>query len=88
MLSDQVVQRNECTFRTVLVYEVFDAAGKLDKLENFTSLAGPRYYGLEPNEDTVTLVKGDPVDYPDHVDTADGPVTVFNPGFPLHWRVE
>ena len=68
--------------------EVFDAAGALPKLENFTSLAGPRYYGLEPNEATVTLVKGDPVDYPDHIETADGPVTVFDPGFPLHWRVE
>jgi len=68
--------------------EVFDAAGALQKLENFTSLAGPRYYGLEPNEDTITLVRGEPVTYPPHVDTADGPVTVFDPGFPLHWRVE
>jgi len=68
--------------------EVFDAAGKMDKLENFTSLAGPRYYGLEPNDDTVTLIKGDPVSYPSSVETADGPVTVFDPGFPLHWRVQ
>ncbi|MEL6958222.1 MAG: dihydroorotase [Pseudomonadota bacterium] len=68
--------------------EVFDAAGALKKLENFTSLAGPRYYGLEPNEDTITLVKGDPVTYPAQVETDDGPVTVFDPGFPLHWRVE
>lgn len=68
--------------------EVFDAAGALHKLENFTSLAGPRYYGLESNEDTMTLVRGEPVTYPGHVDTADGPVTVFDPGFPLHWRVE
>jgi dihydroorotase len=67
---------------------VFDVADALDKLENFTSLAGPRFYGLAPNEDTVTLTKGDPVTYPDQIDTADGPVTVFDPGFPLHWRVE
>ncbi len=68
--------------------EVFEAAGALDKLENFTSLAGPRYYGLDPNEDTITLVRGAPVTYPAHVETADGPVTVFDPGFPLHWRIE
>jgi len=68
--------------------EVFDVAGKMDKLENFTSIAGPRFYGLPENEDTVTLVKGDPVTYPSHIDTADGPVTVFDPGFPLHWRVD
>ena len=68
--------------------EVFEVAGALDKLENFTSLAGPRYYGLDPNEDTITLVRGEPVSYPAQVETADGPVTVFDPGFPLHWRVE
>ncbi|MBT8412449.1 MAG: dihydroorotase [Octadecabacter sp.] len=68
--------------------EVFEAAGKLDKLESFTSLAGPRFYGLPANEDTVTLIKGDPVTYPAHIETGDGPVTVFDPGFPLHWRVE
>lgn len=67
---------------------VFEAAGKLDKLESFASLNGPRFYGLAPNEDTITLRKGDPVPYPDHIETGDGPVTVFDPGFPLHWRVE
>lgn len=68
--------------------EVFDAAGALRKLENFTSLNGPKFYGLPTNEATVTLRKGDPVEYPAAIETADGPVTVFDPGFPLHWAVE
>lgn len=68
--------------------EVFDAAGKLKKLEAFTSLNGPQFYGLPPNEDMITLQKGDPVIYPTHITTPDGPVTVFDPGFDLHWRVE
>ncbi len=68
--------------------EVFEAAGKLRQLEAFASLNGPRFYGLDPNPDTVTLVKGDPVPYPAQIDTTAGPVTVFDPGFPLHWRVE
>ncbi|WP_375281011.1 dihydroorotase [Pseudooctadecabacter sp.] len=68
--------------------EVFDAAGALDKLENFTSLAGPRFYGLDPNDETITLTRGAPVTYPDQIETGDGPVTVFDPGFPLHWSVE
>ena len=67
---------------------VFEAAGKLNKLEAFASLNGPAYYGLPANEDTITLVKGDPVTYPAHIDTGEGPVTVFDPGFDLHWRVE
>ena len=68
--------------------EVFEAAGRLRKLEDFASLNGPAYYGLPPNEDTITLVKGDPVQYPATIETGDGPVTVFDPGFDLHWRVE
>ena len=68
--------------------EVFDVAGRLDKLEAFTSLNGPAFYGLKPNDDTITLIKGDPVAYPDRIETGDGPVTVFDPGFDLHWRVE
>ncbi len=67
--------------------EVFEAAGKLKKLEAFTSLNGPAFYRLPPNEDTITLQKGDPVTYPAQIATPDGPVTVFDPGFDLHWRV-
>ncbi len=67
--------------------EVFDAEGALDKLEGFASRHGPKFYGLPVNEATLTLTKGDPVTYPDKIITGDGPVTVFDPGFPLHWHV-
>ncbi|WP_170339426.1 dihydroorotase [Ruegeria arenilitoris] len=70
-----------------LVAEVFDRAGALDKLEGFTSVNGPRFYQLPVNDQTITLQKGEPVSYPDKIETRDGPVTVFDPGFPLHWRV-
>ena len=67
---------------------VFEEDGALDHLEGFTSLNGPAYYGLAPNRNTLTLVKSlTPVDYPVSIETREGPVTVFNPGYPLHWRV-
>lgn len=68
--------------------EVFEQDAALDKLEAFTSLNGPAFYRLPVNEETVKLTRGAPVTYPEVIDTADGPVTVFDPGFPLHWRVE
>ena len=43
---------------------------------------------MAPNETQLTLVRGEPVDYPEQLQTADGPVTIFDPGFVLHWRVE
>lgn len=67
---------------------VFEAAGALDQLEAFVSLNGAAFYGLAPNEARLNLEKSpDPVDCAPRVETADGPVTVFDPGFPLHWRV-
>lgn len=67
--------------------EVFDEAGALDKLEGFVSRHGPAFYGLPVNTDTITLSKGDPVALPGSVETAAGPVHVFDPGRPIHWRV-
>jgi dihydroorotase len=70
-----------------ILAEVFEQDGKLNALEGFTSLNGPAFYGLDANSDTLTLTKGDAVRYPGHIDSAEGPVTVFDPGYDLHWRV-
>jgi len=70
-----------------ILAHVFEEEGALGRLESFTSLHGPAFYGLPPNEALITLTRGDPVTYPPKIDTDDGPVTVFDPGFPLHWRV-
>ncbi len=70
-----------------ILAEVFEQENALDRLEGFTSLHGPQFYGLPVNDDTITLTKGDPVSYPDKLETGDGPVTVFDPMMPLHWRV-
>src|SRR6056297_1874412 len=71
-----------------ILAEVFDHEGALDRLEGFAALHGPAFYRLPANEDTITLRKGTPVSYPAKIETGDGPVTVFDPGFPLHWTVE
>jgi dihydroorotase len=68
--------------------EVFEKEGKMENLEAFTSINGPMHYGLPLNEGTITLRKGAPVNYPKHIDTVEGPVTVFDPLMPLHWSVE
>jgi dihydroorotase len=70
-----------------ILAHVFEEEAALDRLEAFTSLNGPAFYCLPANETTLTLTKGDAVSYPAKIDTGDGPVTVFEPGFALHWRV-
>jgi len=70
-----------------ILAEVFDADNALDRLEGFTSLHGPAFYGLPANDATLTLTRGAQVNYPAKIETGDGPVTVFDPQMPLHWSV-
>lgn len=72
-----------------LLAHVFDEDGKLDQLEAFASLNGPAFYRLPANEARITLAKqAEPQVFPEKIETGAGPVTVFNPGFPVHWTVE
>ena len=67
---------------------VFEAKNALDKLEAFASLNGPAHYRLPVNSAKIVLEKqDDPVTFPAKIETGEGPVTVFDPGFPIHWRV-
>ena len=71
-----------------ILAHVFEEENALDRLEAFASLNGPAFYDLPPNTDVITLTKNDdPVVYPEKIDTDDGPVTVFDPTFPVHWDV-
>ena len=65
---------------------VFEEEGALDRLEGFTSLHGPAFHGMKPNEERITLVK-EPIDYPVAIDSDEGPITVFDPLFKTDWRV-
>jgi len=70
-----------------LLAHVFEEEDALDKLEGFTSLNGPAFYGLPVNETILTLTKGEAVVIPEKIISEEGPVTVFDPGFPVYWHV-
>ncbi len=72
-----------------LLAHVFEEEDALDKLEGFASLNGPAHYGLPVNQDKITLVKSDkPTVFPAKIESGDGPVTVFDPGYPVYWDVK
>ncbi len=70
--------------------QVFAEEGKLDNLEAFASLNGPRFYGLPANEERVTL-RAATLEAPESVDVpglAVGlikTITVFRPDTPVGW---
>ncbi len=72
-----------------LLAHVFEEEGALDRLEAFTSQNGANFYGLPQNEARITLVKSAQATvFPSKIQSEAGPVTVFDPGFEVPWRVQ
>jgi dihydroorotase len=69
-----------------ILAHIFDEDDALDRLEDFTSRFGAEHYGQELNSGTMTLIK-EAQAWPDHIDTVNGPVHVFDPAFDIAWRV-
>ena len=66
---------------------VFEEENALPQLEAFCARNGAAFYGLAVNSKTVTLSRDAPGDRLEKIKTPDGPVSVFDPGFALKWRV-
>ncbi|KAE9629729.1 dihydroorotase [Parasedimentitalea maritima] len=72
-----------------LLAHVFEEDGALSTLENFVSRNGPAFYRLPVNAGSMTLTKQNaPASFPAKIETEDGPVTVFDPGFDVYWTVD
>jgi dihydroorotase len=66
--------------------QVFAEEGALDRFEAFSSLNGPRFYGLPPNEETLTL-RRERWTVPKDVAIDGDAVRPFLAGQTLDWRV-
>ena len=66
--------------------QVFAEEGKLDNLEAFASLNGPRFYGLPANEAHITL-QAKPMEAPEQVEVPGGnkSIVVFRPDTAVGW---
>ena len=70
-----------------LYAEAFEAAGALDRLEEFASFNGPDFYRLPRNTDTLTLVR-DAWSVPPTLDyLADDPLVPLRAGEQIAWRL-
>jgi dihydroorotase len=69
-----------------LYAEAFETIGALQLFEAFASLNGPRFYGLPPNEDLVTMVR-DPWKVPDSYPFAGETIVPLRAGDMLSWRM-
>lgn len=72
-----------------LLAEIFEDEGRLIHLENFVSMNGAKFYGLEPNKETLTLVKESwevPDEYPIVISQKSDDLVPFRAGETLTWR--
>jgi dihydroorotase len=69
-----------------LYAQVFAEENALDRLETFASLNGPRFYGLAPNEERVTLVNR-PWRIPSEVRAGEASVKPFLAGEEIGWQI-
>lgn len=75
-------------FAAIELYaQAFDAADALDKLEQFSSLNGPLFYGLEVNSDKITL-KREKWTVPDSYQFGDDVVIPLFAGQTINWKLE
>ena len=66
---------------------VFDEEAALERLESFASLNGPAFYGLPPNDDTVTLIRAEcPADALLRV--GEDEILPFDTGTPTGWTIQ
>ena len=71
-----------------LVVQVFEEEGALDRVEEFTSVNGARFYGLEENSDHIVIEKTVPSDAaPWSVPVGDDRVRVFSPEGSTAWDI-
>jgi dihydroorotase len=66
--------------------EVFAHAGKLNKLEAFSSLHGPNFYGLAPNDNTITLQE-EPMRIPEKISFGSEQLHPMRSGQTVSWQI-
>lgn len=70
-----------------LYAEAFEQIGSLGHLDSFASKHGPRFYGLSPNREKITLVR-QPWNIPESFTFGDDVVIPLRAGGKVSWRVQ
>ncbi len=77
-----------------LYAEAFQNADALEKLEDFASVNGPRFYGVPESEETITLVRNEWLVIQDYeipvapgADPRSGRIVPFRLGEPIAWKL-
>ena len=69
--------------------EIFDKHRSIEKLESFTSLNGAKHYNLTPNKKKIRLIKKKKsIRFLKSISLNDDKIIIFEPNFPVYWKVK
>ena len=72
------------TYSIPILAQIFDQNNSLDKLESFTSLNGPKHYGLNSNKAKIKLFKStNPISFLKSIRINDNKIVIFNPDYDI-----
>lgn len=66
--------------------EVFEQAGRLDRLEAFASFHGPDFYGLPRNSDQISLIR-ESWQIPEQIEFGEDRLIPLSAGEQMHWKL-
>ena len=71
-----------------ILAEIFDINGKIEMLENFTSINGAKHYNYPTNKETLKLKKlKNPIKFEKALKVNNQKIIIFQPNFPVYWHV-
>ena len=76
------------TYCISILTQIFQNENLLHNLEKFVSINGANHYGLELNREKLRLKKQEkPIEFIDKLIVGKDEIKIFNPGFPVYWKV-
>ena len=76
------------TYCLSILAQIFGNENSLSKLENFVSINGARHYCLNINKEKIKLIKlNSPVKFKRNLKLDQVNITIFDPEFPVYWKV-
>lgn len=72
-----------------ILAEIFDKQNAIEMLEKFTSINGANHYHTKINNKKIKLVKTNkPISLKESLKCGQNEIVVFNPDFPIFWKVQ
>ncbi len=76
------------TYCMSILAQIFDDNNSIIKLEKFTSLNGPKHYGVDINNTKIKLIRRqNPINFKDKIQVNEDSIIIFKPEFPVYWEV-